>query len=120
MTTDPTTDRAALIAGLRGLADFLEANPAVPVPESYQSKPISVLPPFRASDAERRAFVDAFAIAAGVEAADLDDSGHYMATAQFGPVEYRSYAISTAARDRADALDSYRDSIRLDDERVAA
>lgn len=32
VTTDPTASRAALIAGLHGLADFLEANPFLSLP----------------------------------------------------------------------------------------
>lgn len=121
MTTDPTTDRAALIAGLIDLACFLEAHPGVPVPPAWTSAArISVLPPQHVDDDERRAFVDAFAAALGVEAADKDGSGHYKATRKFGPIEYESFAISRAATARHEARNSYADVIRLDDGAVAA
>lgn len=120
-TTPDPDDRAALIAGLRGLADFLEANPAVPVPPAWTSAAcISVLPPHDVDDDERRAFVDAFAAALGVEAADKDGSGHYKATRKFGPIEYESFAISTEASERHKARNSYASVIRLDDQAVAA
>jgi hypothetical protein len=118
--TSPNDDRAALIAGLLDLACFLEANPDVPVPAAWTSlATITVLPP-RGDDTERRGFVDAFATALGVKAADPDNSGHYTASRKFGPVEYRSFAISAVARARADARDSYADVIRLDDSPAAA
>jgi hypothetical protein len=120
VTTDPTADRAALIAGLRSLADFLDEHPAVPVPPAYSSLArIVVLPPHE-SDDQDRAFVDDFAAALGVAASDPSGSGHYAATRKFGPVEFESFAISTAARDARHARDSYADVIRLDDGQVAA
>jgi hypothetical protein len=113
-------DRAALIAGLLDLASFLEAHPDVPVPPAWSSiNTITVLPP-TGDDDERRAFVDAFAAALGVEAADPDNHGHYKAIRKFGPIGYESFAISTAATTRAAARSSYADVIRLDDEPVAA
>ncbi len=119
--TDPSNDRAALIAGLLDLACFLEAHPDVPVPPAWTSiNTITVLPPHDVDDDERRAFVDGFAAALGVEAADPDNSGHYKATRKFGPIGYESFAISTAATARADARASYADVIRLDDDAPVA
>jgi hypothetical protein len=37
-------ERAAFITGLRGLADFLAAHPAVPVPPGYHKITIHVFP----------------------------------------------------------------------------
>jgi hypothetical protein len=106
-------DRAALVAGLRALADFLEANPAVPVQESYHREDITFFPPGDTDD-EKRAAVDLAASAMGVRAADPDGHGHYRAERMFGPVVYQVLMISSAARARADARDSYADVISLD------
>lgn len=111
-------DRAALIAGLRDLADFIEANPAVPVPP-YLSAHISIPAP-GSDDDEKRAFVDTTAASLGTTAAYVDPSGHYMTARTFGPVEFHVFTIPAAAHARYDALNSYRDSVRLDDEPVAA
>lgn len=118
MATDPTAGRAALIAGLRGLADFLETNPALPVP-GYMSARLSMMSPSGDDDAER-AFVDSTAAALGTTAAHVGPSGHYRTTRTFGPVEVEAFMIPAAASARYDALNSYRDSVRVDDERVAA
>jgi hypothetical protein len=112
-------DRAAFVAGLRALAAFLEANPAVPVPESYHREDITFFPAGDTDD-ERQAAVDLIASAMGVPAADPDGHGHYRAERLFGPIAYRALTISTAARTRADARDSYADVIRLDDVATAA
>ena len=112
------TDRAALIAGLRSLADFIEANPAVPVP-SFLSAHVSISAP-GADDDEKRAFVDTTAAALGTTADYVDYSGHYVTSRSFGPAEFRVFAIPAAVHARYDALNSYRDSVRLDDEQMAA
>jgi hypothetical protein len=112
-------DRAALVAGLRALADFLEANPAVPVPASCHREDITFFPAGDTDD-ERRAAVDLIACALGAPAADPGGHGHYGAERAFGPVVYKALMISTAARTRADARDSYADVIRLDDVATAA
>jgi hypothetical protein len=111
-------DRATLVAGLRALADFIEANPALPVP-SYMSAGISIPAP-GVNDEEKRAFVDTAAAALGATADYVVPSGHYVAARAFGPAEIQAFMIPAAAHARHDALDSYRDSIRLDDEPVAA
>src|SRR5690242_17566984 len=50
-------DRAAWVAGLRDLAEFLAAHPDVPVPPGYHSDGITVFPE-GGSDDDRRAAVD--------------------------------------------------------------
>ena len=88
MTYADSTDRAALIGGLRAVADYLESNPAVPIP-IYS--PVHAFPP--AGDwAAMRAEIDAIAARLGV-IAHLTGGGHYVATRSFGPVEYRAVAI---------------------------
>jgi hypothetical protein len=119
MSSTNPDDRAALVYGLLALACFLEAHPDVPVPESYFTQHISVIP-YGADDDERRAAVDAAAAALGVTADDPHGSGHYKAAREFGPIAYEIFTISAAARARSDAQDSYRYSVRLDDATVAA
>jgi hypothetical protein len=83
--------RAAWVAGLRDLADFLEGHPGVPVPPAYHTQDISEFPDGDTDD-ERRAGVDRAAEAMGVPAAETR-GGHYKAAAHFGPVTYQIVAI---------------------------
>jgi hypothetical protein len=122
--TDPTGQTAPLvpgdlfarhqaITGLRALADFLEANPAVPVNEYGHDLIVSVR---AADDAAAAALVDKAAALLGV---DVDDDtrhgGHYTATRSFGRISYRIVHIPQHRRDQYRAQDSYRDNITLDD-----
>jgi hypothetical protein len=79
-------DRAAWVAGLRDLADFLAAHPDLPVPRVYCTDVINVFPE-GGTDAERRAGVDRAAGVLGVPAADTH-GGHYRAARSFGPIAY--------------------------------
>lgn len=109
-TPDSDQERTEFIAGLRALAEFLESNPAVPVPR-YGT---SILVGAQWAD-DNRGFVDEFAALTGAE---IDDqwasSGHYTARATFGPVTYEAYAISKPAMDAYDAERSYRGSVQPD------
>lgn len=114
MTTDPAA-REAFIAGLRDLADFLAANPAVPVSE--QGADITVQP--YGTDAESVREINAFAAAAGVDVLDERDSagyfsGQYSATRKFGPVVYRAFTYTAAVMAKSDALRSYERNIQVD------
>jgi hypothetical protein len=88
MTYADSTQRAALINGLRGMADYLESNPEVPAP-IYTD--MLTFPP-HGEWAEMRAGIDAIAARLGVTACETH-GGHYVATRFFGPVEYRAVAI---------------------------
>jgi hypothetical protein len=88
MTYADSTERAALISGLRSLADYLESNPEVPAP----SYPAVYTFPSDGEWAEMRAEIDATAARLGVIAHEAS-GGHYVATRSFGPVEYRAVAI---------------------------
>jgi hypothetical protein len=88
MTHADSTERAALISGFRGLADYLESNPQVPAP----TYPIVYTFPPRGEWPEMRAAIDATAARLGVTAR-LAGGGHYVATRWFGPVEYCAVAI---------------------------
>jgi hypothetical protein len=88
-------ERAELIAGLRGLADFLDQNSQIPAPRFAD---LLVFPP-NGSDAEMFAEIDVIAEHIGTTASDADSpAGHYSAVCSFGPVEYRAVAIPQAAR----------------------
>jgi hypothetical protein len=87
------THRAELIAGLHSLADYLHANPAIPVPEFSTDVLIHV----RGTDDEQRAEIDRVAALLGVSVEDRTlHGGHYKAIRCFGPVEYRCVAIPAA------------------------
>jgi hypothetical protein len=86
MNTQPT-DRQQTISGLRELADFLDANPDVPV-DPWWNNQYSVDLDVKVGD--RRAEVDRIAAILGVE--PVDDS-HYTAKLTFGNVTYK--AVST-------------------------
>jgi hypothetical protein len=88
MTYADPTERAALIAGLRNLADYLESSPEVPAP-IYSD--VLTFPP-HGDWSEMRAEIDAIAARLGVPAR-LTGGGHYVASRSFGPVEYRAVAI---------------------------
>ncbi|NJP26785.1 hypothetical protein FLW53_21845 [Microbispora sp. SCL1-1] len=106
MTNDD--HRTALIVGLRALADFLDANPAVPVPLS-----VNVLHfPHRATDTEMCAEVDHIAELLG--ASINQEFGHYGASVYFGPVEYKAVAILSARRAQYEADRSYEGCIQPD------
>ena len=93
-------ERVALIAGLRGLADFLDRNPQVPV-HSYTD--LLVFPPV-ASDAEMFGEVNRIAGLIGVTATDAGSpAGHYSAVRDFGPVQYRAIAIPYRSRNHDNA-----------------
>jgi hypothetical protein len=88
MTHADSTEGAALIGGFRGLADYLESNPEVPV-SGYPT--VYMFPP-DGDWAEMRAEIDATAARLGVIARETG-CGHYSAARSFGPVEYRAIAI---------------------------
>lgn len=81
------TPRQELIAGLRAMADWLEATPGVPVAECEKADFQHCVDLVDTTD--RRAYVDAVAAEMGVQAAP-SGPGHYRATKAFGPVEYRA------------------------------
>ncbi len=104
-----TSTRTEFIAALRDLADFLVANPAIPVPPYTEY--IRIFPD-GASDAERRAGVDR--LAALLDTTPADKNGHYIAIRRFGPLLYEAIAISDAARDAHNAEMSYSGGVTPD------
>jgi len=88
MTYADTNERAALIDGLRALADFLESSPQVPAPIHAD---VFTFPPdgdWGAMCAE----IDTIASGLGVTG-HTASGGHYIAVRYFGPIQYRAVAI---------------------------
>lgn len=90
--TDSTNEHDSIITGLRELADFLEANPALNHPGlgNFSAQISHLNPTFN----ERSAAVDADAAVMGVTATNPTGDGNYVAKRMFGRrVELCSVAI---------------------------
>ncbi|MFC6086797.1 hypothetical protein [Sphaerisporangium aureirubrum] len=107
-----TNDRAAYIAGLRDLADFLDTNPDIPTP--CQDVTAYYLPD-TAPDPQMRADVDKIATYLGsqIDASGLP-GGHYRTQINFGPVQYRAVAVLAKGRALYQADISYAGCVALD------
>lgn len=90
--TIETTHRADTIAGLRALADFLEAHPEVPV---SGEQVISYWTPAGLRTVEARAQIDRIAGVLGVTAGPraVLRSATHVARRRFGPVVYQAAAV---------------------------
>lgn len=88
------SEREQFIAGLRKLAEFLTNNEDVPVPPYTD---VLVFPHETNDDARRRE-IDRIADLIGVIP---EDTGHYVASREFGLIEYRAVAIPDDAREAA-------------------
>jgi hypothetical protein len=87
-TTDPEA-RAEVTAGLRALADYLDAHPGLPVPQFSICAGLTIYP--GGSEEDKRAEVDRVA---GVLQVATFDFGLYQAERRFsGPVAYRVVAV---------------------------
>jgi hypothetical protein len=75
-------EKQSRIDGLRGLADWLESSPTVPVP-NYGPERFVV--PLHTNQA-----VEAFAAEHGMTV-EYDDEGNARVTVAFGPVQYEAY-----------------------------
>jgi hypothetical protein len=108
MTPDQTpghAHRGAAIAGLRELADFLDANPDVPV--DLYGWTFHAFPRAE-TDAAARAAVDQAAAVLNVPVTDdTARAGHYYARRMFGPVTYAVVHIPAEAAAAAAARGSY-------------
>ncbi|WP_248965419.1 hypothetical protein [Sphaerisporangium perillae] len=85
MTTDPSA-RTEFIAGLRRLADFLAANPKVPIPAYGTDIQVNTF----GTDSDKRAAVDRIA---ELIASPATDGTTYETTRDFGPITYRAAAV---------------------------
>jgi hypothetical protein len=108
---DYTPARQAFITGLRDLADYLDAHPAVAIP----AHGTEILLSAASADDGGCAQVDHFARQLGVPVEnELAYSGHYRAARSFGPVGYRMTAISDHAMARYHAADTYHGCVTPD------
>ena len=106
--------RTQVISGLRQLADFLEANPSVPV-ETYGY----TLHQFtdRHREEARLAQVNAIAELLGVPVTDeTDRGGHLYASRTFGRITYQVCHVPQRNREDFRARSSYENNIVLDTE----
>jgi hypothetical protein len=106
-----TPGRAELIAGLRLLANYLAANPSVPVPAHRWKVTVDA----EGTDSEQFSQVDLVAEVMGERPVDRRAAtGHHHVERSFGPVIYEFSAIAgwrmAQHRDRM----SYADSVVLD------
>jgi hypothetical protein len=109
-STDPAT-RSQYIAGLRELADFLDAHPNVPVPRYGTTITVNA----DSTDDGGKAQVDAASRQLGAPVHDdTEDSGHYSTIRAFGRIGYDVVAISDAAMERHHAHYSYLGSVTPD------
>jgi len=88
-----TSDRELIVQGLRELADFLTANPDVPITGTHHRLQYSVDSTLRregsTSYTERRAEVERVAALLGVEPVEPDSiNRHYVAERRFGALAY--------------------------------
>ena len=108
-STDPE-NRSAFVGALRELADFLAANPAVPVPTG---RSVITLCADRYEDGGKEQ-VGRIARLLGAAVADDTPDGHYTASREFGQISYQIVSIPGTWMALYDARHSYNDSIILD------
>ncbi|MFC9973485.1 hypothetical protein ACFVH6_21585 [Spirillospora sp. NPDC127200] len=100
--------RNRMIEGLRALADFLEANPALPV-EGYPA--LTVFTNDNDCEPCQRAEIDRIARLLGTNPHDdTDQGGHLTVSRSFGPVEYNAIFIPATRLAAHQALMSYADN----------
>jgi hypothetical protein len=101
--TNPDT-RKAYITALRELADYLSANPDLPVPQYGSTASVHA----DSADHGGRDQVDRIAAQLGTPVEDtLTSAGYYQVKRDFGPIEYVAYAVSDATKARNQASASY-------------
>jgi hypothetical protein len=89
-TTDPGA-KARFTHALRDLADYLDRNPAIPVPKTGETITVHT----SSADYGGRAQVDHIARLLDADIRDeTAHGGHYWAVRQFGPIGYEIAAIS--------------------------
>ncbi|MCO5967925.1 hypothetical protein [Actinoallomurus soli] len=96
--------RHQTIKGLRALADFLEANPGVPVnPYGWDVSYYA-----RGTDEHQATEVDRIAaLLDALPVDERDDGGHYTVTKTFGRITYTAVHIPARRREAHEALMSY-------------
>ncbi|WP_067816925.1 hypothetical protein [Actinomadura kijaniata] len=106
--------RHQTITGLRALADFLEANPDVPVCEyGWTLRMSQGVSQNAETDAHQRAEVDRVAALLDVEPSTTP-GGHYQAFRRFGRIVYQISHIPARRMEEHEALMSYADHFHAD------
>jgi hypothetical protein len=101
-------ERDAVVAGLRALAGYLAANPAIPIP--LHGWDVSVHA--EGTDSEQFSQVDLVSEIMGERPADQRTAaGHHHVERSFGPITYRFVGISEQRMARHYAWVSYADSV---------
>ena len=110
-TAGDSAERAEFVAGLHALADYLAANPGIPIPYGRHYLQVHAA----GSDEQQRAQADLVSRMLGQPVNDrTSNGGHYEVTRSFGPVSYEFTAIPAARMAEHHALMSYRDSVAPD------
>ena len=100
--------RTGFIADLHSLADYLAANPEVPVPRYG----CSILVVASGTDEEKVSQVDAVSRLLGQRPADdRETGGHYEVVRSFGSIHYQFFGVPAAQRARHQAWRSYANSV---------
>jgi ABC-type nitrate/sulfonate/bicarbonate transport system substrate-binding protein len=99
LTAQADPARAALVAGLREAAAWIETHPEAPVPRMAD---LSIFP--RGTDEEKWAEVDRVAAVLGVDTQEWSGGGQYVARRRFGPVtlEVIAHTLGHMARYQAE------------------
>ncbi|MFI7641963.1 hypothetical protein [Nonomuraea sp. NPDC049400] len=107
-----SADRPTLVKGLRDLADFLDANPKIPIP-TFGTVTVHYFP--TGTDEQIRAVIDRIAdyLGSSINPADLK-AGHYGTSISFGPATYNAVGILARARAQYAADASYRGCVTPD------
>ena len=111
--------RGKVITGLRQLADYLDAHPAIPV--GTYGWDLNIYPDRGDGDGAARAEVDRIAALLGVQVRDdTGRGGHYTAARTFGLICYRAVHIPQTRMAEHEALMSYSDCVTPDPAEVAS
>ena len=115
--TDPTDQRAAVINGLRALADLYEKVPDLPLKKQYG------IGLWVTDDAEADAQLDVIAVQlrdVGCEVTDTTDSEQRRVAVRLGGISLFVYHFLAAHDERLIAQGSYADNIQVDPQGVSA
>jgi hypothetical protein len=104
--------RADFITGLRQLADYLDANPGIPVPR-YGTKILLIAAPAEHGGvAEIEALAELFGAPVDIDPESLD---RFATHRQFGPISYEAVSHAAALMALHHALWSYEGCVTPDD-----
>jgi len=109
MPTNDPQRRSEFINGLRQLADYLDANPRLPVP-AHETDILVI-----ASDAEDGGITEILELSIELAAPFAERNGFYRTTRKFGPVAYKGVSQSRAALAQYRACNSYYGCVTPDD-----